>query len=562
MQAYRSLLPRRLPTAATRDAQEGIARAQRSRGSTQGGVRTSANQANRYNYIQDEFSEGESLNQLISQFSQDSRILQLQTADQLAKFNHPPSPSICLARDFIHDSLYNPNYGYFFNQVEIFDRASHTLQALLNPAHPSDWTKSFEDDLYAEYFDPSSAQHQNQLLVRRQRHDDQQQEPPSSSSSSDQRQIWHTPTELFKPWYAWSMASYIVENHLKESSQKSKLKELKIYEIGAGNGTLCCGILDYIKEHHAGLYEVTQYTTIELSTRLAQRQRDKISHSGHEAHARVVNRSILGLTDSPELSPCPEPCWVLGMEVLDNLSRDVIRRERVSGEPLQSIVITDYQGDYHERFIPITLENNPALLSYLDIMHPHRTQPRGALTTMLENLLATYMPFRSNLTPHEFIPSNYLHLLRSIFRFFPRHRLILSDFSHLPNTLNHPRSNRLGAPVVQTRYNGVTVPASTFLVKPGMFDIFFPTDFGEFARLYNHLHQESLHDDDDDGAPTPSGVRPDSPCVGLQDQNQFLLRILASPHMQQLVRNKTKGAPLDLQRIFGYYQNVKVFTVT
>jgi hypothetical protein len=251
------------------------------------------------------------------------------------------------------------------------------------------------------------------------------------------------------------MAHYIVEKHLEKRDQHpEEEKELKIYEIGAGNGTLCVGILDYIKQHHPNLYEKTRYTTIELSRRLADRQREKIDRSGHRARARVINRSILGLTSSPELEPCHEPCWVLGMEVLDNLSRDVIRRDRITGTPLQSIVITDQLGDFHERFIPITARNNPNLLKYLDIFDQQQTKITQP-SLFFQKLWAKYLPFRSNLTQHHFIPTNYLILLQSIFNFFPNHRLILSDFSHLPNTLNDPRSNRFGAPVVQTRYNGV-----------------------------------------------------------------------------------------------------------
>jgi len=353
------------------------------------------------------------------------------------------------------------------------------------------------------------------------------------------------------------MASFIVENQIEEVSRNPELKGLKIYEMGAGNGTLCCGIMDYIRAHHAELYEETRYTTIEISTRLAGRQREKIRDAGHEGHARVVCGSILEMADSSELGGSTEPCWVLGMEVLDNLSRDVVRRERTSGQMLQSIVITDQQGDLHERFIPITRENNPLLLDYLHILHPHLDPQQApsapSLHRLWEKLLATYLPFRANLSPHHFIPSNYLALLRTLFRLFPNHRLILSDFSHLDNTLNDPRRNRFGAPVVQTRYNGVTVPASTFLVKPGMFDIFFPTDFGELGRLYRHVYEQA-------GA----GACRRRPDMGVQTQRQFLHHILHQPHMTRLVRehhHSTPSSNLDVAQIPAYYHNVCVFTV-
>lgn len=62
---------------------------------------------------------------------------------------------------------------------------------------------------------------------------------------------------------------------------------------------------------------------------------------------------------------------------------------------------------------------------------------------------------------------------------FPRHRLLLSDFSSLPDTI--PGYN---APVVQTRVNNVMVPCETYLVHQGYFDIFFPTNFALLRDLY------------------------------------------------------------------------------
>ncbi|KAI7941579.1 hypothetical protein MJO29_013653 [Puccinia striiformis f. sp. tritici] len=73
------------------------------------------------------------------------------------KFHHPPKPLVSLARDFIHNSLYNPNYGYFLNQVEIFDRTSIPTN--------NNTSGSLEDELYAEYFNPKSGTPQNQLLI-------------------------------------------------------------------------------------------------------------------------------------------------------------------------------------------------------------------------------------------------------------------------------------------------------------------------------------------------------------------------------------------------------------
>ena len=42
------------------------------------------------------------------------------TASDLARLTHPPRCAGMLVRDFIEDSLYNPNYGYFSKKALIF----------------------------------------------------------------------------------------------------------------------------------------------------------------------------------------------------------------------------------------------------------------------------------------------------------------------------------------------------------------------------------------------------------------------------------------------------------
>jgi len=89
------------------------------------------------------------------------------------------------------------------------------------------------------------------------------------------------------------------------------------------------------------------------------------------------------------------------------------------------------------------------------------------------------MPFAPNLSPAEYVPTRLLNLLQTLRTHFPRHRLLLSDFSSLPDTI--PGVN---SPVVQTRFRNITVPCTTLLVKQGYFDIFFPTDFERLRDMY------------------------------------------------------------------------------
>lgn len=73
-----------------------------------------------------------------------------------------------LVRDFIEDSLYNPNYGYFPKQATIFT-ASDPIKF-----HNVRDSAQFQEEVAERY------------------------EPFETDIEGPGRQIWHTPTELFK----------------------------------------------------------------------------------------------------------------------------------------------------------------------------------------------------------------------------------------------------------------------------------------------------------------------------------------------------------------------------
>jgi hypothetical protein len=96
------------------------------------------------------------------------------------------------------------------------------------------------------------------------------------------------------------------------------------------------------------------------------------------------------------------------------------------------------------------------------------------------NKYARWLPFASTLSRGEFIPTRSLELLYMLRDHFPNHRLLLSDFYKLPDTID----KSVDAPVVQTRFQNQTVPCSTYMVRPGWFDIFFPTNFELLRDMY------------------------------------------------------------------------------
>lgn len=158
----------------------------------------------------------------------------------------------------------------------------------------------------------------------------------------------------------------------------------------------------------------------------------------------------------------------------------MIRYDMDTLEPLQAVVSIDATGDYSLLYEPVT---DPAIRRYLGYRRlvssnsTSTTPPTSAppinpllLASPLLRKVYTSLPFAPNLSPPEFIPTKQMMFLEKLRETLPFHRLLVSDFDALPDAV--PGRN---GPVVQTRYNGEMVPCETFLVKPGYFDIFFPT---------------------------------------------------------------------------------------
>ncbi|KAI0258931.1 DUF185-domain-containing protein [Gloeopeniophorella convolvens] len=381
------------------------------------------------------------------------------TANDLERHTKPPTRVKMLVRDFIEDSLYNPHYGYFPQQATIFTSAGD----------PIDF-RAMRD----------SVEFQNEVAKRYSAYGAEEEGPG--------RQIWHTPTELFKPYYGQAIAQCIVSEYLLKYFP---YEDLTIYEIGAGNGTLAMDILDFIRDEYPEVYERTHYNIVEISGRLAKMQR-KLLVPRHSC-VNVTHQSIFHWNKRE-----PAPCFFLAMEVIDNFAHDMIRYDYRTLEPYQALITVDAKGDYG---IYYTLVTDPLISSFINLRRRLGHPP--PLPTILKNpsMRSIYnrLPFAPNLSMPEYIPTRLLSLLRTLRAHFPRHRLLLSDFSALPDTI--PGVN---APVVQARVRGKAVACSTLFVHPGLFDIFFPTDFGRLRDMYEHvLAQPRAGDRAVPSAPSP-----------------------------------------------------------
>ncbi|KAH9913979.1 DUF185-domain-containing protein [Epithele typhae] len=405
------------------------------------------------------------------------------TANDMEHLREPPRRVKMLVRDFIEDALYNPHYGYFSKQATIYS----ALQPSTSPPFGI-WTN----------------------LMRR-----------SRSIMRPGKQLWHTPTEMFKPYYGRAMAQCIVSEYLLKYFP---YEDLVIYEIGAGNGTLALDILDCLQQEYPDVYERTRYNIIEISANLASLQKRKLC----SAHPCVtVNHESIFRWNTHESAPC----YFLAMEVVDNFAHDLIRYDIRTLEPLQGVVTIDKNGDFGCHYTKVT---DSLIASYLTLRRYLKQPPPIARPLQyfpaLRSLYAN-LPLAPNLSKPEFIPTRLLTLLRTLRRHFPRHRLLLSDFSTLPDTI--PGIN---APVVQTRFQNTMVTCETLFVQQGYFDIFFPTNFEALRDAYEFVLAQPRATPDDPLEPEPARVTPlATTASSLQDGMGFF----SSYHP------KTRRAPVE-----------------
>lgn len=84
-----------------------------------------------------------------------------------------------------------------------------------------------------------------------------------------------------------------------------------IYEVGAGNGTLCVNILNYIREQAPHLYEKTAYNIVDISSILSNQQKRSILTNSHSKVTKLHRKSILEWNEKIE-----EDCFIILNEVL------------------------------------------------------------------------------------------------------------------------------------------------------------------------------------------------------------------------------------------------------
>lgn len=111
-----------------------------------------------------------------------------------------------------------------------------------------------------------------------------------------------TPVEIFSPYFSHALARYISREAAKETAATQSSmhsggtprkshghrgvsspdhgrcgrEKLVLYEAGGGTGTNALNVLNWLRREDPQLYERTEYTIVEISERLAERQGERV----------------------------------------------------------------------------------------------------------------------------------------------------------------------------------------------------------------------------------------------------------------------------------------------
>ncbi|ODV83090.1 hypothetical protein CANARDRAFT_184163, partial [[Candida] arabinofermentans NRRL YB-2248] len=340
-----------------------------------------------------------------------------------------------LTSDFIENSLYNPTYGYFSKEAIIFQNSK-----------PFDFKQlKGQDEFMSKWLEEYDRYDKETLpVLKHSKKNDFQLEKPSL-------QLWHTPTELFQPYYGQALAKYMLVNY---KLNQYPYNDLNIYEIGGGNGTLMLNVLDYIKEQQPDVYERTKYHIIEISNKLSNKQNSRLSR--HMDKVQLVNKSILDWNTTIE-----EPCFVIALEVFDNLSHDVVRYDIDTNQPYQGYVVIDENNDYKEFYSPNLDSKTTEFLNLREKgNYPISNLKEHPLNKLqiIKKFKNAFNPLQNNLSDPEYIPTRLLQLFQILKNHFPNHQIISSDFDKLDSTINGYCS-----PVVQTMHKDKMITINSYM---------------------------------------------------------------------------------------------------
>lgn len=242
---------------------------------------------------------------------------------------------------------------------------------------------------------------------------------------------------------------------------------------------------------------------MEISRPLADRQVARLKTETVTEHMERFSVQQHSAADARAWGePNDEPCFVIMLEVLDNLTHDRVERGHVSEEFKETWVEekVSLEEKTMKEVIPTEVLrplNDDVIKKCLTLMGmiPDKSKKGQQEKDKKKTLISSNPLFRwiqRFLWSQVFwIPTGCLTLFETLHYVRPNMTLIAADFSSLPDV----KISGVGAPLVASKEGGVTTDHSTFLVPKGSSDIFFPTNFA-LLQLLDTLCSQRSHTSD------------------------------------------------------------------
>lgn len=308
-----------------------------------------------------------------------------------------------------------------------------------------------------------------------------------------------SPTQLFYPYYGWTLAEYLVTTHRARFDPR---EPLVVYDIGGGTGALAESILNYLSEHFPALYEKCEYHVMEMNPHLIRVLRHRLVHHYHHAHIHHLSALNWRTLEARR-------CVVLAVELFSGLPHDVIvwdnkgivseqwfrfpQHDNLSSaeevyESAKDPVILRYlrylnwlqEESYHALKVLCVTEGretiDPPPFGSLDI------NKKDTVLTAVSKILWIHSPWRT-----AWLPTAQMLLLETLAKYFPRHHLFAADWSSVRQALPGVNAPVLQVKVRVARDLYLRRPIDLFHTNAGMVDICFPTDFEHLERVYRRI---------------------------------------------------------------------------
>ena len=347
-----------------------------------------------------------------------------------------------LYSEYVYDQLYHPRDGYFtkFNENQLGRLPKHIpFNQLLG---------------YSDY---------TQMLIELY---------PKSQ--------FLTPSEIFRPFYGMSLA-----NLMLTQNQAKGISEVNIIEVGSGLGGNANSILNFFKNTNQEIYKNLSYTLIEISPISLEISRKYIEAD----HPQLVKKGQIIFENVDVFNSklkSNKDCYVILLEILDNLPHDKIRISRdlktVSETWIEIDPITNERKEtfknLENKYIKVCFEVFRELYGNKGNLSPEMFMSKGVIQKF-KNLFNKIIFTQKDLAIY--LPTGFYKIAEQINANYPKVNFILSDFCSLPlNGNSSPDIIEINPPIISTKMDVAHESKDyKFVFEPafGTADIFFPTDF-------------------------------------------------------------------------------------